>query len=108
MASIIQWDNGAVSTELRPFIYDPVVIWGDTPTSDAKLRGTIPDARISSVPAPCDTQVTDPDGKVWLCYTNNFIKGCLWLLVNSVPINANTGSMAQYRKPLDLGTPPKA
>jgi hypothetical protein len=53
-----------------------------------------------------DTLVTDEDGSTWLNYTNNFIKGGLWLLVNATPVSVATASNPQYRKPLNLGVPP--
>lgn len=107
--SVIQWDNGPVTdppAALRPFVYNPTVAWGDTYDTDAKIRGILPDARIVGLPVPMDTTTTDEDGSTWLAYTNNFLKGTLWLLVNATPVTPASSPMAQYRKPLDLGTPP--
>ena len=52
-----------------------------------------------------DATVTDAMG-TWVNYTNNWIKGGIWLLANATPISQAPPTMPQYRRPFDLGTAP--
>lgn len=105
MTSLIQWCDGT------PLLYDAIVAWGATGTDPSDypiVRGSIPDARISSLSAAMDATLTDGDGD-WVNYTSNYIKGGLWLRVNATPSSTTVrqSSMPQYRKPMFLGMPPK-
>jgi hypothetical protein len=98
----IQWVGGT------SFIYDPIVAWGDAEGENAKIRGIIPDARVMSLPNPMDDTTTDGDGTEWICFTDKYVKGALWLRINGTAVSTsdNTSSHAQYRKIMNIGVTP--
>ena len=109
MESVIQWQCPIDDTHpARPILYEPLVAWGDSAGFYPIIRGVIPDARISSIPADVDTTITEA-GTHWINYTHQYIKGGLWLRYNATSIPSATGTTpsAQYQKQLGLGVPPK-
>lgn len=118
MSSDTDGDGGS------PIVYDPFVAWGESPSIPPLVRGQIPDARISSLPTKIDDQdadpaddldkqgyVTDLDGTMWINYTDQFLKGGLWLKADPTavapppPLNPE---IAQYRKIGRLGSRPRS
>ena len=106
MTAVVCWTNDDPLGVRAPLVYDAQVAFGNAPGDQPLIRGTIPDARISSIPEDCDTTITDGSGS-WINYTHQYVKGGLWLRYNATATPSTVQlSGAQYRKPFNLGTDP--